>query len=131
MTPSLGRYWRTNVLVIRRWWYDKDKAGDIALLTLVGLLAGRDLLTVSCVIAALYFWLGKLGVAIGIIPHGGHKTPLHNAVQLLGELALCALVPTIAWAVEHSGLGILAPIAALAVYLSCALAMSTFPDITS
>lgn len=132
MTPNPGRYWRESVELQPRWNYDLDKPAHVALITLaLVVVARRDWLTASLIAAVLYFGIGKLLVSMELIPHGGHKTLLHEAVQWAAEITAIAIVPALAWAAAGHGLPnarILAPIGALAAYVVAASGLSMFPD---
>ena len=129
MTPNPGRYWSSTVTTIQRWWYDKDKPADVALIAAaLVVLARRDWLTASLVAATLYFGIGKLLVSMELIPHGGHKTLVHEAIQWCAEISIIALVPALAWAAGRGLIGLAAPAVALAAYVAAAAALSTFPD---
>lgn len=127
LTPNPGRYWSSTVTTIQRWWYDKDKPADVALLT-AGLvvLARRDPLTASLLAAAAYFGIGKVLVAFELIPHGGHKTLAREAIQWCAEISVIALVPALAWAAGRGLIGLAAPAVALAAYVAAAAVLSTF-----
>lgn len=122
MLSSLRTYWTSPVQIIPRWRYDLEKPAHIALATL-GLLAlaalvGHPLYAypAALIIAAIYFGLGKVLVAVGVIAHGSHKSLLQEACRWVNELALCLFAPTLI----HGGLAL--PLAALASYVAAVAA---------
>jgi hypothetical protein len=120
---TLARYFSAPVMTMPRWLYDLDKPAHVALITcaLVALFSLAPL-TAAMAAAVAYFAVGKLLVALELIPHGAHKPFGAEAIHWIGELALCALVPALVLS------ALLVPVALVALYALTILATPELPS---
>lgn len=118
----LSAYETSPVQIIPRWRYDLEKPAHIALATL-GLLAillligHTEYAFEACIqVAVAYFGVGKVLVAVGLIPHGSHKSLAQEACRWANEIGLCAFVPALIYG------GLWAPLGAIALYVAAVAA---------